>query len=106
MAVNSSIIPERFIRLSAIKTLLNSENRYLMCSLLDCNYDGLSDREKRIFVDVVVKRDTLYYTEKMKLTEEERNLLWDMLENPDNIKDGKFFDACFNKIREKWLYAE
>jgi len=55
-------------------------------SLLDCNYDGLSDKEKRIFVDVVVKRDTLYHMEKMKLTEAERNLLWDMLENPDNIK--------------------
>ena len=44
-------------------------------SLLDCNYDGMSDREKRIFVDVVVKRDTLYHMKKMKLTEKERNLL-------------------------------
>ncbi|OGD69615.1 hypothetical protein A3E89_01920 [Candidatus Campbellbacteria bacterium RIFCSPHIGHO2_12_FULL_35_10] len=75
-------------------------------SLLDCNYDGMSDREKRIFVDVVVKRDTLYHMEKLKLAEEERNLLWDMLENSDNIKNSESFSACFNSIKEKWLCAE
>ena len=75
-------------------------------SLLDCNYDGMSDREKQIFIDVVVKRDTLYHMEKMKLTEEERNLLWDMLENPDNIKDSESFRACLNRIKGKWLCAE
>ena len=75
-------------------------------SLLDYNYDGMLDREKRIFVDVVIKRDTLYHMEKLKLAEEKRNLLWDMLENPDNIKDSESFSACLNRIQEKWLSVE
>lgn len=72
-------------------------------SILDCKYDEMSEREKQMFFDVVVKRDTLYLRDKMKLTQEERDFLWDLLEDSENTKDGKSLELCFKKLRAKWL---
>ncbi len=74
-----------------------------IAAIQDYNYDSMSHREKQMFLDVVVKRDTLSLRDKLKLTQEERDFLWDLLESPENTKNGESLQSCFQKVKAKWL---